>query len=52
MRDRLSSLIRKAQKTLYVYVQSVHDPSTLALLQRAFDSGIDVNLCVSDGNGI
>ena len=52
MRSRLNTLLQKAQKTLYVYVQSAYDAEILILLQKQYTKWIDVRLCVSDGDGI
>ncbi len=52
MRTRLISFLQSAKQSLFVYVQSVSDPGILSILQKQYDVGIDVRLCVSDADGI
>lgn len=52
MRSGIEQFIQDAQKTLFVYVQSVTDDAMLELLEQKSTSWVDVRLCVADNDSL
>lgn len=50
MRPWLTNFIAQSKHTLYIYDQSITDPSLLDLLSQKQESGIDLRLCSADND--